>query len=72
MPTYAAHLREIIKKGINSKEDYDKPLTGFKIAVDAGNGSGGFLATDVLAKFVADNSGLPPSHLSQGLSISCE
>ena len=62
MPTYAAHLREIIKKGINSKEDYDKPLSGFKIAVDAGNGSGGFLATDVLAKLGADTSGpVPPS-----------
>jgi phosphomannomutase len=60
MPTYSRHLREIIKKGINSKKDYDKPLAGFKIAVDAGNGSGGFLATDVLAKLGADTSG-PPS-----------
>lgn len=57
MPVYSQHLREIIKKGIDSKKDYDKPLTGFKIAVDAGNGSGGFLATDVLAPLGADTVG---------------
>lgn len=57
MPVYSNHLREIIKKGINSKKDYDKPLSGFKIAVDAGNGSGGFLATDVLAPLGADTAG---------------
>ena len=58
MPVYSNHLREIIKKGIDSKKDYDKPLTGFKIAVDAGNGSGGFLATDVLAPLGADTVGV--------------
>ncbi len=57
MPTYSSHLREIIKKGVDSKKDYDRPLTGFKIAVDAGNGSGGFLATDVLAPLGADTAG---------------
>ena len=57
MPVYSNHLREIIKKGINSKKDYNKPLSGFKIAVDAGNGSGGFLATDVLAPLGADIAG---------------
>ena len=57
MPVYSAHLRDIIKKGVNSKEDYEHPLTGFKIAVDAGNGSGGFLATDVLGPLGADTSG---------------
>ena len=61
MPVYAAHLRDIIKKGIKSSKDYDKPLSGFKIAVDAGNGSGGFLATDVLAKLGADTSGELPT-----------
>ena len=57
MPVYTAHLREIIKKGVDSSEDYEKPLKGFKIAVDAGNGGGGFLATDVLAELGADTSG---------------
>lgn len=58
MPVYTAHLRNIIKKGIECEEDYDKPLKGFKIAVDAGNGGGGFLAIDVLAELGADTSGL--------------
>lgn len=57
MPTYSSHLREIIKKGVNSQKDFEKPLVGFKIAVDAGNGSGGFLANDVLAPLGADTSG---------------
>lgn len=57
MPVYSAHLRDIIKKGINSTKDYKRPLSGFKVAVDAGNGSGGFLATDVLAELGADTSG---------------
>ena len=57
MPVYTAHLREIIKKGISCEEDYENPLKGFKIAVDAGNGGGGFLAKDVLAKLGADTSG---------------
>ena len=57
MPVYSAHLRNIIREGIDSKEGRQKPLAGFKVAVDAGNGSGGFLATDVLAELGADTSG---------------
>lgn len=53
MSTYAEHLRKMIKDGVNA-EDYDKPLAGFKIIVDAGNGVGGFYATDVLAPLGAD------------------
>jgi len=56
MKTYAAHLREMICRGVNAA-DYDHPLQGFKIAVDAGNGAGGFYATDVLAPLGADVSG---------------
>lgn len=56
MDQYAAHLREIIKSGIRA-EDYDHPLSGFKIAVDAGNGAGGFYAGQVLAPLGADVSG---------------
>lgn len=56
MSTYAEHLREMIKKGVNA-ENYDKPLEGFRIIVDAGNGVGGFYATDVLAPLGADTEG---------------
>ena len=58
MPVYSAHLREIIKKGVDHPEHYEQPLKGFKIIVDAGNGSGGFLASDVLAPLGADTSGV--------------
>lgn len=52
MTPYAAHLRGIIKTGIKVKRD--RPLEGFKIAVDAGNGAGGFFARDVLEVLGAD------------------
>ncbi len=57
MPVYADHLRKIIKLGVSRKENFEKPLEGFKIAVDPGNGGGGFFATDVLAPLGADVSG---------------
>ena len=56
MSRYCAHLREIIKSGVNA-EDYDKPLKGFHIVVDAGNGAGGFYASQVLEPLGADTSG---------------
>lgn len=46
-----------IKKDINSKVNYGKPLAGMKIAVDAGNGAGGFFAEKVLIPLGADTSG---------------
>ena len=54
MATYAEMLRRQIRDGIGKG---DKPLTGYKIAVDAGNGVGGFYARDVLAPLGADVSG---------------
>ena len=57
MPVYSEHLRNIIKEGIKRKDGYDAPLRGFHICVDAGNGGGGFFATDVLAPLGADISG---------------
>ncbi|MBE6354807.1 phosphomannomutase/phosphoglucomutase [Treponema sp.] len=45
---YAAHLRNAICKGLSSSEQ-DKPLSGLKIVVDAGNGAGGFFAEKILA-----------------------
>lgn len=45
-----------IKKEVNA-EDYDHPLKGFKIVVDAGNGAGGFYADKVLSVLGADTTG---------------
>ncbi len=67
---YAEILRNMIKKGVNA-ENYEKPLEGFKIAVDAGNGVGGFYSTTVLAPLGADVSasqflepdGMFPNHI---------
>lgn len=53
---YAASLREKICEGV-SASDYAHPLAGLKIAVDAGNGAGGFFATQVLAPLGADTAG---------------
>lgn len=57
MEKYSAHLRELIQRGVNSKDDYEHPLRGFKIVVDAGNGAGGFYARDVLSPLGADTNG---------------
>ena len=48
---YAAHLRSLIVDGVGGGEE---PLAGLKICVDAGNGSAGFYATEVLAPLGAD------------------
>ncbi len=53
---YSEIFIDKIRKGINSS-DYDRPLEGIKIAVDAGNGAGGFFAHNVLAPLGADISG---------------
>jgi phosphomannomutase len=57
LPVYAAQLVDLIRKGVAHPEHYDTPLRGFKIVVDAGNGSGGFFAAQVLAPLGADTSG---------------
>lgn len=36
MPVYAAHLRSIIQKGISHPSNYERPLEGFHVIVDAG------------------------------------
>lgn len=53
MAIYSKRLRKMICEGVKS-DDYEKPLKGYKITVDAGNGVGGFYATDVLAPLGAD------------------
>ncbi|MBO5936560.1 MAG: phosphomannomutase/phosphoglucomutase [Clostridia bacterium] len=56
MSIYAKGLRKMICDELGDDED-SKPLAGYKIVVDAGNGVGGFYATDVLAPLGADVSG---------------
>lgn len=54
MRQYAADLRKIICDGVGSG---DQPLKGYHIVVDAGNGAGGFYATEVLEPLGADITG---------------
>lgn len=54
MTQYAARLRDLIVQGAGMG---DKPLEGLHIVVDAGNGVGGFYATDVLQPLGADITG---------------
>lgn len=54
MDVYCAHLRKVISDGA---ENGEKPLSGLRIAVDAGNGVGGFYAEKVLKPLGADVSG---------------
>lgn len=56
MSIYAKGLRKMICDELGAKEN-DKPLSGYKIVVDAGNGVGGFYASDVLEPLGADVSG---------------
>lgn len=53
---YADHLCDVIRKGVNA-DDYEHPLKGFHIIVDAGNGAGGFFESKVLKKLGADTAG---------------
>lgn len=53
---YADFLKDKIKKGVDHQTNYERPLSGLKIVVDAGNGAGGFYATKVLAPLGADTS----------------
>ncbi len=54
---YAASLVTYIRTGANNPDDYDRPLKGAKIIVDAGNGAGGFFASKVLEPLGADTDG---------------
>ena len=56
MSIYSAGLRKMICDELTATEDA-LPLKGYRIAVDAGNGVGGFYAKDVLAPLGADVSG---------------
>ena len=54
---YAEHIKEIIRENLSDKVDKDKPLSNFKIIVDAGNGSAGFFAKKILKDLGADTKG---------------
>lgn len=68
---YSEVLVDKIRKGVSSEENYDKPLLGMKIVVDAGNGSGGFFAEKVLGELGANTEasqflepdGMFPNHI---------
>ena len=53
---YADILVNKVRNAVNA-EDFEKPLKGFRIAVDAGNGAGGFYANKVLIPLGADITG---------------
>lgn len=82
MSVYCEHLRNVI---INEAQCGNKPLEGLKIAVDAGNGVGGFYAENVLKQLGADTSasqflkpdGMFPNHIpnpenKQAIESACE
>lgn len=54
---YAEHIKTEIRKNLSSEVNQEKPLAGFKIIVDAGNGSGGFFAEKILEELGADTKG---------------
>lgn len=54
---YAAGLVQQIRQAVNHPDQFDQPLRGLKIVVDAGNGAGGFYASQVLQPLGADTQG---------------
>ena len=56
MSQYADILCKMICESVNA-QNFEKPLDGFHIVTDAGNGVGGFYAEKVLKKLGADISG---------------
>ena len=54
---YAGVLVNKIREGVKDPEQYEEPLGGLKIIVDAGNGAGGFFAHKVLLPLGADIEG---------------
>lgn len=57
MAVYAEQLVQTIRQAVNHPEVYDQPLQGLRILVDAGNGAGGFYASQVLEPLGADTTG---------------
>jgi phosphomannomutase len=57
MSVYADQFVAQIRQAVNHPTNFDKPLSGLKIIVDAGNGAGGFYADRVLQPLGADTTG---------------
>jgi len=57
MERYCSIFIEKIRSGINREDNFEMPLTGMKIVVDAGNGAGGFFAHHILKPLGADIDG---------------
>lgn len=54
LPVYMDQLASRVRKGLNASEE--KPLSGLHVAVDAGNGAGGFYAS-LMNRLGADTTG---------------
>ena len=54
---YALFLRNLICERVNHPTNYNQPLSGLHIVVDAGNGSGGFYVSKVLEPLGANCEG---------------
>jgi phosphomannomutase len=54
---YANQFVEQIRKAVNHPQNYEHPLKGLRIVVDAGNGAGGFYVNLVLQPLGADTTG---------------
>lgn len=54
---YSNILVNMIIESVKSEKNYNKPLEGLKIIIDAGNGAGGFFADKVLKVLGADVTG---------------
>lgn len=54
---YADGFVQNIRKAVNHPSNFEQPLQGLKIIVDAGNGAGGFYAEKVLKPLGADITG---------------
>ncbi|PSB47836.1 phosphomannomutase/phosphoglucomutase [Chamaesiphon polymorphus CCALA 037] len=57
MSVYANQFVEQIRQAVNHPTNFEHPLSGLKIIVDAGNGAGGFYADRVLQPLGADTTG---------------
>lgn len=54
---YAGILVRKIREGVNDPGNFEQPLAGLRIIVDAGNGAGGFFTDRVLEPLGADTTG---------------
>jgi len=54
---YADGLVQKVRQAVNHPENYEQPLKGLHIVVDAGNGAGGFYAGKVLEPLGANTNG---------------